>query len=63
MINSHTIIPAGSQMEAEIRAACEITCELLALSAGVSMCDVDTYLWLNRKQCMDAFHLTITTDY
>ena len=62
-IESYTIIPAGSQMEAEIRAACEIACDLLATAAGVNMCDVDTYLWLNRKDCDDPFHLTVTTDY
>jgi len=63
MINNHIIIPAGSMIEAEIRAASEVACKLLSLSAGVSMCDVDTYLWLNRKKCSDPFHLTVTTDY
>ncbi len=63
MISNNILIPAGSLIEAEIRAATEVVCKLLALSSGLSMCDVDTYLWLNRKQCTDQFHLTVTTDY
>jgi hypothetical protein len=62
-IDNDMLIPAGSLMEAEIRAATIQACKLLALSSGLSMCDVDTYLWLNRKQCTDKFHLTTTTDY
>jgi hypothetical protein len=63
MISNDVLIPAGSLIEAEIRAATVEACKLLALSSGLSMCDVDTYLWLNRKQCTDKFHLTNTTDY
>ncbi len=63
MVTNSILIPSGSLIECEIRAASIITCEALANRAGVTMCDVDTYLWLNRKKCTDLFHLTITTDY
>lgn len=57
------LIPKGSLEECEIRAATIIACKLIAEEAGVTMCDVDDYLWCNRKECDDPFHLTITTDY
>jgi hypothetical protein len=63
MVNRGDMIPSGSLMEGEIRAASVLVCRLLAQAAGVSMCDVDTYLWLNRNDCTDPFHLTTTTDY
>lgn len=62
-IANDILIPSGSNIECEIRAASILACQLLAEEAGVSMCDVDTYLWLNRKGCADPFHLTVTTDY
>jgi len=63
MISNNILIPSGSLMEAEIRAASILVCKLLSLASGLSMCDVDTYLWLNRNKCTDQFHLTVTTDY
>ena len=62
-IDCHEIIPSGSAMECEIRANSILACKLLAEEAGVTMCDVDTFLWLNRKKSNRPFHLTITTDY
>ena len=62
-IANDELIQSGSLMECEIRAASIDACCYLADEALVSPCDVDTYLWLNRKQCSDKFHLTITTDY
>lgn len=63
MIDTNTLIPKGSLMECEIRAASILACNAIADEVDIIMCDVDTYLWLNRKKCTDPFHLTITTDY
>ncbi len=62
-ISNSILIPKGSLTECEIRAASIIICKLLSFKSGRSMCDVDTYLWLNRNKCTDPFHLTVTTDY
>jgi hypothetical protein len=62
-IENHELIPAGSLMECEIRAASILACEKLARAADCMMCDVDTFLWIRRKQSDMPFHLTITTDY
>lgn len=63
MIETHTLIPSGSLMECEIRAASIMTCKILSKKTNITMCNIDTYLWGNRKQCNDPFHLTVTTDY
>ena len=62
-IDRHILIPSGSLKEVEIRAATVEACRLLAEHSGCTVCDIDTYLWTNRKKCKDPFHLTITTDY
>lgn len=62
-VDTHELIPAGSLMECEIRAASIVACEALSAVSGKSMCEVDDYLWTHRKDCDDPFHLTITTDY
>lgn len=62
-VDGHELIPSGSLMECEIRAASVLACAQLAKHSGYSMCDVDTYLWLNRNECKEPFHLTVTTDY
>jgi len=62
-IRKNEIIQSGSQIECEIRAASILVCKELAEKAECSMCDIDTYLWLKRKECKNPFHLTITTDY
>ena len=63
IVDTNRQILSGSQMECEIRAASIITCKKLAEETECSMTDIDTYLWLKRKECKDPFHLTITTDY
>lgn len=63
MIGSHSIIQSGSLMECELRASSIKACKLIADYAGITMADVDTYLFANRKQSVAPFHLTITTDY
>lgn len=62
-IFNNELIPSGSLEECEIRSASIIACKEIAELASCSMCDVDTYLWLRRKDCEDAFHLTATSDY
>jgi len=62
-IKEGKLIPEGSLMECEIRAASIIACKKIADRAGCSPNDVDNYLWLNRKDCNNPFHLTITTNY
>jgi len=57
------LIPKGSIMECEIRAATIIVCELLRQQTKWNMSEIDSWLWLRRKECNDPFHLTITTDY
>lgn len=57
------LIPEGSREEIEIRAASIKTCRLIAEEANCTCNDVDSFLWLNRKECPDNFHLTITTNY
>lgn len=63
MIGSHSLIQSGSLMECEIRASAMKACKLVAEEAGVTMADVDTFLFANRKNSLAPFHLTITTDY
>ncbi len=62
-IGNHELIQSGSLMECEIRASAMKACKMIAEYGDVTMADVDTYLFANRKSCDDPFHLTITTDY
>ena len=62
-IERSLILPSGSIEEVEIRSATVQACSFLAEYSGCTVCDIDTYLWNNRKKCTDPFHLTITTDY
>ena len=57
------LVPKGSLMECEIRAATIVVCELLKQQTGWNISDIDSWLWLKRKECNDPFHLTVTTDY
>lgn len=57
------LIPKGSLMECEIRAAAIVACQKIAKECGVTMCKVDDYMWLKRKEYDMPFHLTMTTDY
>lgn len=62
-IKNEVPIISGSAEECEIRAASILACQQIAEKAGVTMCDVDEYLWTRRKECTDPFHLTLTTHY
>jgi len=57
------LIPKGSQMECEIRAATILVCQRLCQKTKWNAAEVDGWFWLKRKECHDPFHLTITTDY
>ena len=63
MLSRQEILSKGSRIECEIRAASIIACQKIATECGVSMCKVDDYLWLKRKEYDMPFHLTVTTDY
>lgn len=52
-----------SLMECEIRAATIIACKKLAEKTGWNISDIDSWLWLRRKECKEPFHLCVTTDY
>ena len=62
-IQHHELIPENSQMELEIRASTIIACRKLSELTGWNASDVDSWLWLRRKQVDEPFHLTITTNY
>jgi len=62
-IQNHDLILSGSLEECEIRAATILAGKRLSELTGFSMCDIDTYLWLNRKTIDKPFHLTVTSNY
>jgi hypothetical protein len=62
-IQNGELLLAGSLEECEIRAATMLAGRRLAELSGKTMCDIDTYLWLKRKEIDKPFHLTITTNY
>ena len=62
-IQTYSLIPSGSLMECEIRAATIIASKRLAELTGWITPEIDTWFWTKRKECDDPFHLTITTDY
>lgn len=62
-VRNEVPIMSGSAEECEIRAASILACQQIAERAGITMCDVDEYLWTRRKECKDPFHLTWTTHY
>jgi len=57
------LIPEGSQMECEIRAATIVVCSMIAEEAKCTCEVVDTYLWSKRNECKEPFHLTVTANY
>lgn len=63
MIEMNVNIPKGSLEETEIRAGTIVVCQMLQKATGWNISDIDSWLWLRRKECNDPFHLTITTDY
>ena len=62
-IASHTIIPKYSMEEISIRGATVLVCDKLAELTGWNKSEIDSWLWLRRKECNKPFHLTVTTDY
>lgn len=62
-IASHTIIPKYSMEEISIRGATVLVCDRLAELTGWNKSEIDSWLWLRRKECTKPFHLTVTTDY
>lgn len=63
MVEQHALIPQGSLFECEIRAATILVGRFLMERTKWNVSDVDSWLWLRRKECNDPFHLTVTTDY
>lgn len=62
-IKNHTMIPKWSIEEISIRAGTILVCDKLSELTRWTKCDIDAWLWRNRKDCTKPFHLTITTDY
>ena len=63
LISNGRLVPEGSRMECEIRAASIVACKKLAYLADCNCSDVDWYLWSKRNECDDPFHLTVTINY
>jgi len=62
-IDAGAIIPAHSADERAIRGASILAIEGLAKQQGVSVADVDYWIWLKRKEPTTPFHLTYTDAY
>jgi len=62
-IDEEALIPKGSLVECEIRAATIVACRQLCKETGWTMPQVDGYFWLRRKEATNPFHLTVTSDY
>lgn len=62
-INTNNLLPKSHLAECEIRAGTIIVCQMLQEATGWNISDIDSWLWLRRKESSDPFHLTITTDY
>lgn len=62
-IRSHELIPKGSLVECEIRAATVLTIKKLCDITGWNVAEVDGYFFTKRHDTPLPFHLTITTDY
>lgn len=62
-IETEQHLPKWSAAECEIRAATILACQQLCKKTKWSMPDVDAYFWLRRKEAINPFHLTVTTDY
>jgi hypothetical protein len=62
-IDTRRPIPKGSQKECEIRAATIHVAKMLGENTSWNVAEIDGYFWLRRKEALNPFHLTITTDY
>jgi len=63
IIKNKELIPKGSSLECQIRAATILTCDYLAEVNNINTCMVDTFLFNEKNNIYNPFHLTITTDY
>lgn len=63
IISNNELIPKGSQIECEIRAATILACKELCKLTNLNTAEIDYWFWSKRKVCENPFHLTITTDY
>ena len=63
IIENNTLIPKHSQMECEIRSATILTARKLCELTGWTVADVDSWLFSQRHNCKNKFHITETTDY
>lgn len=63
MINENELIPKHSVIECEIRAATIIAMKELCTLTGWNIAEVDAWLFLQRNDAKENFHLTVTTDY
>jgi hypothetical protein len=63
LVDNYVLIPKGSLMECEIRAATVQVCAELGKLLDWSPVEVDTWIWTKRKEDQSPFHLTITTHY
>lgn len=63
MIEQRKLIPKNSLEECEIRSATILAMQKLSILTGWNIADVDTYLFTQRHECKNPFHLTVTTDY
>ncbi len=62
-IDQGNLIDEHSPEEKAIRSASILAIEELSKSQGVSVADVDFWIWLKRKEPKTPFHLTYTTAY
>ncbi len=63
-VDSHELIPAGSEEEIEMRALSIVAADSLAKIYKLSIMRVDEVLWqYGRRNCTKPHHLTITTFY
>jgi hypothetical protein len=63
MIDNQELIPQGSLMETEIRAATIAACDMLTNRTNVNIAWVDDFLWQSSSLFANPYHLTVTTDY
>lgn len=62
-IDRQELIPANGPDEQALRGAAILAVEQLAARQGVTVADVDYWIWLRRKEPQNPFHLTPTTAY
>ncbi len=65
MISDEQLIPKGSRMEVEIRAASAYVCQAIGKHTNITPDVIDAFLFQQKEvaRSYHPFHLTITTDY